>query len=179
MTVPTGLVAVLSLGSNLGDRLGHLRAGVEMLRSTGAVTVLDVSPVYETTPVLGTPQPVGGPDQDDYLNAVVRVVTGLGPLEVLDLAHDVECSRGRRRDSRWAPRTLDVDLVDMGGVRMSGGDLTLPHPRASSRAFVLAPWLDLDPDAVLAGAGRVADLLDAVGRDGLRRSGGSLEGSAA
>lgn len=142
--------AVLSLGANLGDRAATLRDAVDVLAQR--VAVLAVSPFYETAPV-------GGPDQPRYLNAVVLVATSLAPSDLLALAHEVEDAAGRERAERWGPRTLDVDVVAYGDVRSTDPDLTLPHPRAHERAFVLRPWLDVDPHAVLPGHGRVADLL--------------------
>lgn len=141
--------AVLALGANLGDRLAALRGAVAALAAE--VTVDAVSPVYETAPV-------GGPDQPDYLNAVVLVTTALPPFDLLALAHRVEASAGRTREERWGPRTLDIDLIAYDAVVSDDPLLTLPHPRAHERAFVLRPWLDVDPDAVLPGHGPVAAL---------------------
>ena len=134
------MTAVLSLGSNLGDRLAHLRAGVAVLEPVA------VSPVYETAPW-------GGVEQDDFLNVVV--VCDYDAAEAWERAVRAEEAEGRVRDVRWGPRTLDVDVVVADGADPA---LELPHPRAHERAFVLVPWLDLDPDAVLPGHGRVADL---------------------
>jgi 2-amino-4-hydroxy-6-hydroxymethyldihydropteridine diphosphokinase len=153
---------VLALGSNLGDRLAHLRAAVASLAAAEDVELLAVSPVYET-------DPVGGPAQADYLNAVALVATTRTARSLLALAQEVEASRARTRTERWGPRTLDVDVVSFADVRSDDPTLTLPHPRAHERAFVLAPWHDLDPDAVLPGGGRVADLLAATGASGVRR----------
>jgi 2-amino-4-hydroxy-6-hydroxymethyldihydropteridine diphosphokinase len=153
--------SVLALGSNLGDRLGHLQAALDLLAAH--VQVLAVSPVYET-------DPVGGPEQDSYLNAVV-VVEGPPPRELLAVAHRVEAARDRVRRERWGPRTLDVDLVTSGDVVLDDPSCTLPHPRAAERAFVLVPWRDVEPTAVLPGRGAVADLLDGLGpeaRGGVR-----------
>ncbi len=150
---------VLALGSNLGDRLAHLQSAVDLLAA--ALTDVRVSPVYET-------DPVGGPAQDDYLNAVV-VATAPPGLDPLALAQRAEAARGRRRDVAWGPRTLDVDVIDVDGLVSADLRRTLPHPRAHERSFVLAPWADLNHDAVLPGHGRVADLLQSVGRGGLRR----------
>ena len=143
--------AVLSLGSNLGDRLAHLRAGVAVLEPVA------VSPVYETAPW-------GGVEQPDFLNVVV--LCGYDAPEAWRRAQRAEEQEGRVRDVRWGPRTLDVDVVVADGT---DPDLELPHPRAHERAFVLVPWLDLDPDAVLPGHGRVADL--PVDRSAVRRVG--------
>jgi 2-amino-4-hydroxy-6-hydroxymethyldihydropteridine diphosphokinase len=142
-------LAVLSLGANLGDRLAALQAAVDLLAP------LDVSPVYET-------EPVGGVPQDDFLNAVARVDTALDPYGLLALAHAAEEAAGRVREVRWGPRTLDVDVVVYGHVVSDDPVLTLPHPRAHERAFVLRPWLDLDPDAALPGYGRADALLPAA-----------------
>lgn len=142
--------AVLSIGSNLGDRLGHLRAAVR------ALAPVAVSPVYETAPW-------GGVEQDDYLNAVLVVDDpATDAAGWLARAHAAEAAAGRVRDVRWGPRTLDVDLIVVAGTTSDDPDLTLPHPRAHERAFVLLPWADVQPRAVLPGHGRVADLAAAL-----------------
>jgi 2-amino-4-hydroxy-6-hydroxymethyldihydropteridine diphosphokinase len=148
--------AVLSVGSNLGDRLAHLRAVV------AALDPVAVSPVYETAPW-------GPVEQDDYLNAILVVDDpGTDAYGWLARAHELEQAAGRSRDVRWGPRTLDVDVVDVDGTTSTDPKLTLPHPRAYERAFVLVPWADVAPDAVLPGHGRVADLL--TDRSGVRRT---------
>jgi 2-amino-4-hydroxy-6-hydroxymethyldihydropteridine diphosphokinase len=154
--------AVLSLGSNLGDRFAHLRAAV-----TGfADAVVAASPVYETAPW-------GGVDQDDFLNAVLIVDDpGTDAWGWLRRGQALENASGRIREVRWGPRTLDVDVVVVDGVVSSDPELLLPHPGTPERATVLRPWLDIDPDAVLAGHGPVAALLTALGPDaevGMRR----------
>jgi len=151
------MTAVLSIGSNLGDRLAHLRLAVEVLEPHA------VSPVWET-------DPVGGVAQGPYLNAVV--LCDLTAAQAWERAQDAERRAGRVRDVRWGPRTLDVDVVDAPPPVPDG--LVVPHPRAAERAFVLAPWLDVDPSAHLPGHGAVADLLAAVGTDGVRRHGAAL-----
>lgn len=154
--------AVLALGSNLGDRGELLRDAVAALRATPGVEVRAVSPVVESTAVR-----VGGadPDAPRYLNAVAIVDTLLAPLELLAEAHRIEAEHGRVRAERWGDRTLDIDIVDFDGLESADPQLTLPHPRAGERAFVLSPWLAADPEAVLPGAGRVDALLAAVGDD--------------
>jgi dihydroneopterin aldolase/2-amino-4-hydroxy-6-hydroxymethyldihydropteridine diphosphokinase len=119
---------VLALGSNLGDRLAHLRGGLRVIAAR--TRVVAVSPVYETAPV-------GGPEQDDYLNAVV-LVAERDPDTLLRIAHEAEAAEGRVRAERWGPRTLDVDVVASGDAVADRPDLTVPHPRAHERAFVLA-----------------------------------------
>jgi 2-amino-4-hydroxy-6-hydroxymethyldihydropteridine diphosphokinase len=150
--------AILSIGSNLGDRAEHLRAAVALL---GESVVL-ASGVYETPPWGDTEQPA-------YLNAVLLVVDpGAAPRDWLERARALETAEGRVRDSerRFGPRTLDVDVImvwadDDSPVLSDDPELTLPHPRAHLRAFVLKPWLDLQPYAQLPGHGWVTDLLNA------------------
>jgi 2-amino-4-hydroxy-6-hydroxymethyldihydropteridine diphosphokinase len=146
---------VLALGSNLGDRLANLQGGVDALGAEPGLEDVAVSPVYETAPV-------GGPDQPDYLNAVLVAATSLPPRAVLDRARAAEAARGRVREERWGPRTLDVDVIAYGSEISDDPELTLPHPRAHERAFVLAPWHDVDPGAAIPGRGRIADLLAAL-----------------
>lgn len=157
--------AVLSLGSNIGDRAAHLRGALATLRAAGA-RIVAVSPVYATAPW-------GGVEQDDFLNAVVLAEDPASrPRDWLARAHAAESRAARTRDVRWGPRTLDVDVVDVDGTISDDPTLTLPHPRAHERAFVLVPWLDVEPEARIVGRGRVADLLAALPeaeRDGVRR----------
>ena len=148
---------VLAVGSNLGDRMAHLQGAIDALAEQ--VDVVAVSAVYETAPV-------GGPDQDDFLNAVVIVETALTPFDLLALCQRVEADHDRVRDVRWGPRTLDVDIIAMEGEVLDEADLTLPHPRAHERAFVCVPWLDVDPGATLS-QGPIASL--GMDRDGVVR----------
>ncbi len=130
--------AYLGLGSNLGDRVAHLQAAVDGLAATPGVTVVAVSPVYET-------DPVGGPPQPEYLNAVVALDTDLTPRGLLEVAHRLESAAGRVRAERWGPRTLDVDVLLVGTEQVDEDDLVVPHPRMRERAFVMVPLGDLDP----------------------------------
>jgi 2-amino-4-hydroxy-6-hydroxymethyldihydropteridine diphosphokinase len=141
--------SVLSLGSNLGDRRAHLRAGLDVIGAR--IPVRAVSPLYETAPV-------GVVDQPAFLNCVAIVETD-DPLVAWDAARAAEDTRGRLRSTRWGPRSLDVDVVAVDSVVQDDPRLTLPHPRAYERAFVLRPWLDVDPDAEIAGRGPVWRLL--------------------
>jgi 2-amino-4-hydroxy-6-hydroxymethyldihydropteridine diphosphokinase len=158
---------VLALGSNLGDRQDILQGAVDAIVGLPGVRVTAVSPVYETVPV-------GGPAQPDYLNAIVLADAARPARELLDRLHEIEAAFDRVRVVRWGPRTLDIDVVDFGGARSDDPELTLPHPRAHERAFVLGPWRDVDPDAALPGHGPVAELLAKADRSGLRRSNLSL-----
>ena len=150
MTGPA-IPAVLALGSNVGDRMVYLALAVSILEPYA------ISPVYETTPV-------GGPEQGDFLNAVV--LADLDAAQAWERAQVAEQRARRARDVRWGPRTLDVDVIWAAG---QAGGLLLPHPRAAGRPFVLAPWVDVQPDALLPGHGRVKDLLAGLDLSGIRR----------
>ncbi|KJK37039.1 2-amino-4-hydroxy-6-hydroxymethyldihydropteridine pyrophosphokinase [Streptomyces variegatus] len=154
--------AVVALGSNLGNRLETLQGAIDALEDTPGVRIKGVSPVYETEPWGVDPG-----SQPAYFNAVVVLKTTLPPASLLERAHAVEEAFHRVRDEHWGPRTLDVDIVSYADVVSDDPQLTLPHPRAHERAFVLAPWHDLDPEAQLPGRGPVAGLLDTVTRDGV------------
>ena len=160
---------VLSVGSNLGDRLGTLQGCVQAIGGLPETDVLAISPVYETAPV-------GGPSQPDYLNAVLVIETGLAPRDLLAATQRIEADFGRIRAERFGPRTLDIDIISYDEEISDDPVLTLPHPRAHERAFVLAPWHDVDPAAILPGRGPVATLAGALlagpGRAGLRRQPG-------
>lgn len=158
--------AVLALGSNLGERRDILQGGVDAIAGIEGVRLTGVSPVYETVPV-------GGPPQPDYLNAVVLADVAIPSRDLLDRLHEVEAAFDRVRVVRWGPRTLDIDIITVAGERSDDPDLTLPHPRAHERAFVLVPWLEADPAAVLPGRGPVAGLVAATGTTGVRRLAGA------
>ncbi|HJR38870.1 MAG TPA: 2-amino-4-hydroxy-6-hydroxymethyldihydropteridine diphosphokinase [Nocardioidaceae bacterium] len=155
---------VLALGSNLGERRASLQGAVNSLADTPEVWVTAVSPVYETRPV---DAPEGS---KDFLNAVVLVDTTLSARTLLDRALAIEDAFGRERTGeRGAPRTLDVDLIVVGDRRANDEDLVLPHPKAHERAFVLAPWHDVEPDAEIPDYGLVAELLEKAGSEGVTR----------
>ncbi|MFI8305208.1 2-amino-4-hydroxy-6-hydroxymethyldihydropteridine diphosphokinase [Streptomyces sp. NPDC085927] len=154
--------AVVSLGANLGNRLETLQGAVDALEDTPGIRVKAVSPVYETEPWGVEPG-----SQPSYFNAVVVLRTTLPPSSLLERAHAVEEAFHRVRDERWGPRTLDVDIVSYADLLSDDPQLTLPHPRAHERAFVLIPWHDADPEAELPGHGPVAALLDTVAREGV------------
>ncbi len=154
--------AVFSLGSNLGDRHEYLQGATNALRATPGLKITGISSVYETTPV-------GNLDQPDFLNLVVVTESTLASMVMLERALAIEDAFARVRTVQWGPRTVDVDLIAVGDRVLNGVDLTLPHPRAHERAFVLVPWLEVEPDAVLVGHGRVADLLAGLDASGVRR----------
>jgi 2-amino-4-hydroxy-6-hydroxymethyldihydropteridine diphosphokinase len=153
--------AVLSLGSNLGDRLDNLQRAVDTLFEAPGLEFVALSPVYETAPV-------GGPAQPDYLNVVILADIRLAPEALLERAQGIEESMQRVRDVHWGPRTLDIDIVAVDGTSSALPELTLPHPRAHERAFVLVPWSDLDGEAALPN-GKISDLIPAVDHQGVRR----------
>ncbi|HEY5359849.1 MAG TPA: 2-amino-4-hydroxy-6-hydroxymethyldihydropteridine diphosphokinase [Streptosporangiaceae bacterium] len=162
---------VLALGSNLGDRLENLQRGIGLLSGDAGpagdgLRATAVSGVYET-------DPVGGPPQDDYLNAVLLAASALPAIEILRRGQAAEAALGRVRTERWGPRTLDVDVIACGDERSTDPGLTLPHPRAHERAFVLVPWLEVAPDACLPGWGPAAGLLADIGTAGVRRLAGT------
>ncbi|MFR9676080.1 2-amino-4-hydroxy-6-hydroxymethyldihydropteridine diphosphokinase [Streptomyces sp. TR06-5] len=154
--------AVVALGSNLGNRLETLQSAVDALADTPGLRVKALSPVYETEPWGVDPS-----SQPSYFNAVVLVRTTLPPGSLLERGHAIEEALERVRDERWGPRTIDVDIVSYQDVVSDDPGLTLPHPRVHERAFVLAPWNDVDADAEVPGRGKVSALLDAVGRAGV------------
>ncbi|MFC5286802.1 2-amino-4-hydroxy-6-hydroxymethyldihydropteridine diphosphokinase [Actinokineospora guangxiensis] len=159
--------AVLSLGSNLGDREAHLRAAVAGF----ADVLVAVSPVYETAAW-------GVTDQPDFLNAVLLVADpSADEWAWLRRGQALEAASGRVREARWGPRTLDVDVVTVDGVRSDHPDLLLPHPGTAERATVLIPWLDVEPDAVVPGRGAARDLLAGVDTAGVRRTDIDLTGA--
>jgi 2-amino-4-hydroxy-6-hydroxymethyldihydropteridine diphosphokinase len=141
--------AYLALGSNVGDRLAHLQHAIDELASHAEIHVTAVSSVYTT-------DPVGGPEQPEYLNAVVAVDTSLAPHALLGVAQAIENSARRVRTVRWGPRTLDVDLLLYDDARIGDDDLVVPHPRMWERDFVLVPLRDVAPERVteLAAGGR-------------------------
>jgi 2-amino-4-hydroxy-6-hydroxymethyldihydropteridine diphosphokinase len=146
-----GTKAYLGLGSNLGDRLAHLKRAVELLAAQPGVKVVRSSRVFET-------DPIGGPSQPEYLNAVVEVETGLPARDLLAACAAVEDALGRVRTKRWGPRTIDVDLLTFGDEHIDEPGLTVPHPRMHERGFVLVPLTELDADPPLPGGRRLSSL---------------------
>lgn len=157
----TPVRAVIALGANLGERFETLAAAVDELRGLTLTDDVRVSDPIETVAVT-----LDGEDEDAprYLNAVALLRTRLAPAELLASLHRIEARHGRVRRERWGDRTLDLDLIAYGDEIIARDDLIVPHPRAHERAFVLAPWAQLDSDAVIPGRGRVADLLEGLDR---------------
>jgi 2-amino-4-hydroxy-6-hydroxymethyldihydropteridine diphosphokinase len=143
-------LAVLGLGANLGERLRALQRAVDLLDAEPGIVVRRSSRIWETAPI--------GPEQPDFLNAVVEIETTLRPLEVLAACQRAEQALGRTREVRWGPRTLDVDVLFYGDVAVDLPELVVPHPRLTERAFVILPLLDLRSDPVLPSGVRILEV---------------------
>ena len=143
--------AVVALGANLEEPRKAIELAIELLKQSTDVTA--VSSLYETAPV-------GGPEQDNYINAVVTLESELPAADLLALLHGIEKSMGRVRDERWGPRVIDLDLIQYGTLLSKSEELTLPHPRAHERRFVLEPWHEIEPDALLLTHGKISELLE-------------------
>lgn len=155
-------LAYVALGANLGDPAATVRAAFAALNEIAATRVLAASSLYRTAPL-------GLKNQPDFVNAVAALDTGLAPLELLDALFAVEARFGRVRSVKNAPRTLDLDLLLYGDQQLDLPGLTLPHPRLTERAFVLAPLAEIAPDLSIPGHGRLADLLLAVAGQRIER----------
>ncbi len=155
-----GIPCAIALGSNLGDSLTTLEAALEHLTQTPGVTLVQVSPWYQTRPL--------GPAQPNYLNGCALLEVSLSPQEMLVTLWAIETQFGRVRQQRWGPRTLDLDLLLYGDLVLETADLTIPHPRMAERAFVLVPLAAIAPDLMDPRSGRtISQLLDQVDKTGV------------
>jgi 2-amino-4-hydroxy-6-hydroxymethyldihydropteridine diphosphokinase len=143
--------AVVALGANIGNPKEQMDLAISMLRE--ATDVIAVSSYYTT-------KPVGGPEQPDYINAICILESDLPALDLLSVLHGIEKALGRERIERWGPRTIDLDLIQYGTLLSKADELELPHPRAHERRFVLEPWREIEPDAVLLTHGKISELLE-------------------
>ena len=143
--------AVVALGANIGNPQEQMDVAISLLRV--ATEVIAVSSYYTT-------KPVGGPEQPDYINSVCILESELPALDLLALLHGIEKLLGRERIEKWGPRTIDLDLIQFGGLLSKADELELPHPRAHERRFVLEPWHEIEPDAVLLTHGKISSLLE-------------------
>ncbi len=149
-------LAVVAFGANLGERRESIERAAERIARLPLVDDVRLSPLHETVAV----RPDGpDPDAPAYVNAVALVTTRLAPHVLLGMLHAIEDEHGRERHERWGDRTLDLDLIVYGDLVSNAPRLQVPHPRAAERLFVLEPWAEVDPDAVLPGAGRIDDLI--------------------
>jgi len=142
--------AVVALGANIGNPREQMDLAVALLRE--ATEVIAVSSYLVT-------KPVGGPEQPDYLNAVCILESDLPATDLLAVLQGIEKSLGRERNERWGPRTIDLDLIQFGSLLSAADELELPHPRAHERRFVLEPWFEIEPDAILLTHGKISELL--------------------
>lgn len=142
--------AVVALGANIGNPQEQMDLAVAMLKESTDVKAVSS---YHVT------KPVGGPEQPDYINAVCILESELPALDLLSLLHGIEKSLGRERIEKWGPRTIDLDLIQYGGLLSKADELELPHPRAYERRFVLEPWFEIEPDAILLTHGKISELL--------------------
>ena len=142
--------AVIALGSNIGDTKANLDLALSLLRE--ATEVKKVSSYYST-------KPVGFTEQPDFLNAVCIIETELPAISLLAMLHGIEKAMGRERIIKWGPRTIDLDIIQYGDLISNAEELTLPHPKAHERRFVLEPWCEIEPDAILLTHGKISDLL--------------------
>jgi 2-amino-4-hydroxy-6-hydroxymethyldihydropteridine diphosphokinase len=143
--------AVVALGANIGNPREQIELALTMLRA--ATEVIAVSSLHAT-------KAMGGPEQPDYINAVCILESELPAADLLSLLHGIEKTLGRERQERWGPRTIDLDLIQYGGLLSSAEELELPHPRAHERRFVLQPWSEIEPDAILLTHGKISHLLE-------------------
>ena len=155
MTEPTRVI--LGIGSNLGKRRRQIRSALKQLAATEGIKNVFLSPLYESHAVTEAGVDESAPN---YLNGVIRLNTTLKPKELLAVVRKIEDDHGRVRLVRWGSRTLDIDIIVFGSEIKSSKELTIPHPRAYNRAFVLVPWADIEPDAVLPGYGSVKELAE-------------------
>jgi 2-amino-4-hydroxy-6-hydroxymethyldihydropteridine diphosphokinase len=144
--------AVISLGSNIGDKFSYLQSAVNEINSLGDSEILICSSVYKT-------KPIGFEDQDDFLNAVLILETDISAEELMQKLQLIELNLGRERTIKWGPRTIDLDLIDYEKLVLNTKDLILPHPRAFERCFVLKPWNEIDDNAEIIGQGNVKQIL--------------------
>jgi len=143
--------AVVALGANIGNPKEQMDLAIAMLKES--TDVIATSKYYLT-------KPVGGPEQPDYINAVCILESEMPAFDLLSLLHGIEKSLGRERKEKWGPRTIDLDLIQYGGLLSKATELELPHPRAHERRFVLEPWHEIEPDAILLTHGKIAQLLE-------------------
>lgn len=149
-------LAILSLGSNLGERGQTVEKAIEKISKTKGIKLLAKSKLYESVALT---EAGFDPQQPSYINAALKIQTSLKPKALLAALNEIENDFGRIRLQRWAPRTLDIDIITYGHELIETKTLIVPHPRAHERSFVLVPWLEIDPDAILPGRGRVDALV--------------------
>jgi len=156
--------AYLSLGSNLGNRMAHLRGAIQFIENSKDVKIEKVSSVYET-------EPVGGVPQENFYNMVIEIETTLLPQELLNLVQSAETELKRQREVRWGPRTIDIDILLYGDMVVDEDNLKIPHPEMSDRAFVLVPLLEIAPDLRLPNGDKASHYLERVSGQAVEKIG--------
>jgi hypothetical protein len=157
--MPAKVEAILAIGGNLGNRRQNIIDAAARLQATTGIDVISISPLVESAAMT----PDGLDDtKPRYLNGIIQIETTLKPKALLEVIRNVEAAGGRLRLERWGSRTIDIDIITYGRELIDTRSLTIPHPRAHERAFVLVPWAALNPDAVLPGFGRVFDLAESM-----------------
>jgi 2-amino-4-hydroxy-6-hydroxymethyldihydropteridine diphosphokinase len=156
------MLTIISLGSNLGDRLSYLQFAVDQIGAIPKTSVTKISSIYETKPQLYL-------DQPNFYNAIVEVETELEPVELLSKLKLIELAASRERIIENGPRTLDLDIIISSSLMDSDSEIQLPHPRAQFRQFVLLPWLEIDPEAILGSLGKASSLSSELGDQGVKR----------
>ncbi|MBL1142945.1 MAG: 2-amino-4-hydroxy-6-hydroxymethyldihydropteridine diphosphokinase [Proteobacteria bacterium] len=153
-------IVYIGLGSNMDFPEQHIITAIQSLGEIQSTRTISVSSLYKS-------KPVGPQDQDDYINVVAKLETGLGPLVLLDCLQTIENEHGRIRNERWGPRTLDLDILMFGDEIIQNDRLTIPHPEMLNRSFVLVPLAEIDSEIVIPGKGLVRDLLSHLDQSGL------------
>lgn len=149
------MLAILALGGNLGDPREQIAEAIAALDAHIEIRVTETSPLVESFALTELGIDESAPR---FINGVVEVETSLTPDQLLQVIHEIEADAGRTRDVRWGPRTLDIDIIVFGNLHQKTKELTIPHPRAHERSFVLTPWSLMQPDAVIPGRGKVSEL---------------------
>tara|TARA_Y100000748_G_scaffold108025_1_gene90428 strand:+ start:769 stop:1248 length:480 start_codon:yes stop_codon:yes gene_type:complete len=153
-------IAYIGLGSNMNSPVKQIKSAITSIEEIIYTKIIGVSSLYKS-------KPVGPQNQDDYINAVIKIETKLVPHQLLECLHDIEEKHGRIRKEHWGPRILDLDILIFGNEIMVDEKLTIPHPEIENRSFVLAPLIEIDPDCIIPKKGLASDLLATIGKDNI------------
>ena len=153
-------IAYIGLGSNMNSPVKQIKSAITSIEEIISTKIIGMSSLYKS-------KPVGPQNQDDYINAVIKIETKLVPYQLLECLHDIEEKHGRIRNEHWGPRILDLDSLIFGNEIMVDEKLTIPHPEIENRSFVLAPLIEIDPDCIIPKKGLASDLLATIGKDNI------------
>ncbi|MAJ91417.1 MAG: 2-amino-4-hydroxy-6-hydroxymethyldihydropteridine diphosphokinase [Legionellales bacterium] len=153
-------IAYIGLGSNMNSPVKQIKSAITSIEEIISTKIIGMSSLYKS-------KPVGPQNQDDYINAVIKIETKLVPYQLLECLHDIEEKHGRIRKEHWGPRILDLDILIFGNEIMVDEKLTIPHPEIENRSFVLAPLIEIDPDCIIPKKGLASDLLATIGKDNI------------